>query len=1352
MALTSAQRVELIQKMYVAYYGRPADPIGSANWVNYLANNNDNAQAIVEAFGTSPEAVSLYGNPVNYAEAVNNLYMQMFNRPAEPAGLQAWVLHLEKGLITLPMLALEIAMGAQGGDKATFLNKVEVAAGFTAAIATSTENILGYAGEDAAAHAAAFLASVTSEDGSVVAASASLVSIIDTIIGLDQLSSLPTHTLTTGLDNLLGTNGNDVVLAVLDGDDSTLELDDAFNALMGQDTLRLDAVEDGSDVNFNSNDYHMVGFERVLVQARADDLNIDLDLSDMVGVDLEVRNMVGDNAELGAFSVDGDVLVVNFDGNRIDINDVGGDVALREIDFDDAIYVNGIAGSVSLIDGYSDDEDTGFYLADIGGDFAVTDTYFDFIEANGVAGDVTMTDVNANDNINLFNIGGDITLTDVDANDNLNVIFASDVAHGTINLENVWIDYELHINGANTLDANDNITTVAGSLTSVTLNVSGEEGLDANGIELTSYEDESDEQSNITSLTINANGDVSLDYIDFADDADGNDVTTSLTINGAGEVDLGEVYEDDVLNVVYTGSGSLNIESWEPVDGSFNASTATGDVTVELDLGEEVGLDFTYTGSKGADRVIIDVETLGAAAANEETIAVSLAGGAGTDTLVIGDDDDLSEEAMAAVSGFEVLELTDLDDDETFDLSDAHEFTSVVVDGTTATDETVSVVGLSATQAQNISVNFDGYDGNGFDDLTIALENSVGIEDVVSLSLVADTNVPNGEFEIDETLTIEEVETINITAVGGAYDENTQDWLVSFNGMDAQANAIADLEDIVAIEEDDVAAARADLAEAIADEDGEGIDAAEAELNTQLAQLATAQANLDSAVDALAEDQRVIDLGTLINIDDVDANEMETLNISGASSLDIENIDANDLRVIDARGFTGAFLGLGTDGNINTNDDLVIHGSLTADHDIDVDGQEDVTITTGSGQDNIYVDFAGDDVVVNSGAGNDTIYIDYVASGDVVINAGSGNDGVNIDYVYGDVTVSLGDGDDNFNYNYNDTWGDLVVDGGAGDDNINIHLYSEGVLESATVTLGSGADELWLEDTRWDASNDVVVTVTDFAVAQDILYFDESVSDEVVDGVDSVWSSGAAYTTVGTQDGDYDVTDGIANDQIGVVEFTFDADNNDVMLDIDSTGADLLEALGDDGDTAIITVNEDQEGYIVAYNGGNAYIFNFEDQSGTDPSVGIDVGDYDDGYYIDDDEYDYEDMYISIATGTEGFADGDYITFNNILDSGTFVYYIEGVTNVDTLGANIASAINALSDRAYNVSYNSVTDELYLVAEAAGNLATVSATYFNADDTETIDAGEIELIGVLENVAVGSLSTANFGFYGWDIS
>ena len=52
--MASQASLILAQEMYVAYYGRPADPVGLAFWCEQF-DQTDNLDAALDAFGNSPE-------------------------------------------------------------------------------------------------------------------------------------------------------------------------------------------------------------------------------------------------------------------------------------------------------------------------------------------------------------------------------------------------------------------------------------------------------------------------------------------------------------------------------------------------------------------------------------------------------------------------------------------------------------------------------------------------------------------------------------------------------------------------------------------------------------------------------------------------------------------------------------------------------------------------------------------------------------------------------------------------------------------------------------------------------------------------------------------------------------------------------------------------------------------------------------------------------------------------------------------------------------------------------------------------------------------------------------------------
>jgi hypothetical protein len=131
----------VIQKCYVAYYGRPSDPAGLAYWTGRLATGNGNIDEVIDAFANSAESLALYGD-LSATSVVDRLYDQLFSRSPEEEGLQYWTHQIETGTFSRQSVMLRIADGAQGQDLAILTNKVTAAELFT------NSYITGYGAED----------------------------------------------------------------------------------------------------------------------------------------------------------------------------------------------------------------------------------------------------------------------------------------------------------------------------------------------------------------------------------------------------------------------------------------------------------------------------------------------------------------------------------------------------------------------------------------------------------------------------------------------------------------------------------------------------------------------------------------------------------------------------------------------------------------------------------------------------------------------------------------------------------------------------------------------------------------------------------------------------------------------------------------------------------------------------------------------------------------------------------------------------------------------------------------------------------------------------------------------------
>jgi hypothetical protein len=134
-----------LEKADLAYFGRPVDPTGLTDY----ANSTDTQ--VADAFAASAESKALYGTTFNYAQ-INAIYLALFNREAEKAGLEYWYAKVADKTFTPAGAAIAILNGALNADKIAIENKLAASAAFSAALDTAAE-MIGYSGAGAAASA-----------------------------------------------------------------------------------------------------------------------------------------------------------------------------------------------------------------------------------------------------------------------------------------------------------------------------------------------------------------------------------------------------------------------------------------------------------------------------------------------------------------------------------------------------------------------------------------------------------------------------------------------------------------------------------------------------------------------------------------------------------------------------------------------------------------------------------------------------------------------------------------------------------------------------------------------------------------------------------------------------------------------------------------------------------------------------------------------------------------------------------------------------------------------------------------------------------------------------------------------
>lgn len=207
---TAASYQNVTQELYLAYFGRPADPIGLANVEATLLaagaptdaaglaasySTNATVKALVDSFATSKEAQALYSS-TSTSQFVEDVYQYLFGRPPAVAGLTYWSTAISSGSLNQAAAALAIMgaassnQSAQGQtDAQTVTNRLSFATNFT--IELSDQHLVGaYTGSSAAVELRSYVAGINATT-SASQITADVLNCIDQLGGISVTAGDP---------------------------------------------------------------------------------------------------------------------------------------------------------------------------------------------------------------------------------------------------------------------------------------------------------------------------------------------------------------------------------------------------------------------------------------------------------------------------------------------------------------------------------------------------------------------------------------------------------------------------------------------------------------------------------------------------------------------------------------------------------------------------------------------------------------------------------------------------------------------------------------------------------------------------------------------------------------------------------------------------------------------------------------------------------------------------------------------------------------------------------------------------------------------------------------------------------
>jgi len=233
-----------VQKSYLAYFGRPADPVGLAYWMN------SDAATMQAGFAASAEYAALYSG-MTADQRVEQVYQNLLGRASDPVGKAYWVGEFNADRETVSTLVVSMQANALGIDVDTIANRAAYSILFTAELDTPAE-ISGYNGTAAAAAGRGAVSAVSNTGASLSAATATLVADVASVVaGIDpSLPETPDTTAPTMSSAAVSTDGTQIVVTYSEALTGTAEAGDyAVTLSANSTTVTGAAIGSGADAN-----------------------------------------------------------------------------------------------------------------------------------------------------------------------------------------------------------------------------------------------------------------------------------------------------------------------------------------------------------------------------------------------------------------------------------------------------------------------------------------------------------------------------------------------------------------------------------------------------------------------------------------------------------------------------------------------------------------------------------------------------------------------------------------------------------------------------------------------------------------------------------------------------------------------------------------------------------------------------------------------------------------------------------------------------------------------------------------------------------------------------------------------
>jgi len=959
MALTTLQ----VQQLYLGYYGRPADPVGMAYW------QTQTLDVAMAGFAASAEFTNQYAG-MTVTQQVAQVYVNLLGREADLPGLLYWANEIVAGRETIGTLVMSIQESALGRDVTTLQMRWDFSEAFTAALDTTPE-VLAYSGQAAAEAArdamADIVAASTGDTSTLTTALANLGAIVAEVTAVGGVTG-QTFTLTAGVDNIVGTSGNDLIIGYDNdyqtADDRTINIADTIDGGAGIDTLKIVA---------NANEVSLVGVtitsvEKLLVQ------NVNPYFEE-----LNIANHKFDTVTIDYMGTDHryDLYIDNIDGQTtLIIDNATGDWNSSFYRNDDEKYdategTVSVTNTISNFDAVTEGSSSYFYGYEFFSKATTVNHTFNVINLDGgdqglwvydyIKASADNATINSTINIENANTPGYYSGFYFNV-ENSATVATADVVNVVANIKNSdGVDFVFDSYNSGESSKSDVITYNIDGLAmtygynelwsygfeTINVNVSGDAALE--------YLGDSDVNADTNgTMNIVANADLSVNYTYFGDDTAKN---VTVNVSGSGNVDLGEAYLGDggATDVVTVNAAALtgDFSIYDSYGYAATITSGAGDDTIR------VGSNATSVNAGAGDN-LVDIGDYDYSAADAGTLTV----GAGVDTLKMtaanADAMDATTDFNAKVTGFDKLWLTGATS-QTLNLANVAGLTSnVTLEGNA---DTLTLNNLSSGATVQLR-----------DASTITVLNvkdaGTGTADVLNLAL--NGNAATVGFG---TVTAASVETVNINSTTRQADPTT---VTNTASLSATAHKTINVSGNAALDLSDVAL-------------------------TSVTTVAAAAFNAGLEIDLATNANNVtVTVGAGDNIITGGAGK-DTITITGDGDNYVDGGADNDTITIAGDGDNEVYGGAGNDIISLGNGDNYVDGG--AGNDTITVGNGDNEVLGGAGNDTITV--GNGDNTITGGLGADAITLGSGVN-TLIYESAADSSGLNIDTVTGFVAGNLG--------------------------------------------------------------------------------------------------------------------------------------------------------------------------------------------------------------------------------------------------------------------------------------------------------------------------------------------------------